>query len=145
MEDNKAEKTVIGGDVEVVGSVKCSGNIEFNGKLNGDLNSSADALLGKNAIVKGNLSVNCISVNGHVTGNISAKDRVELKASAVISGDIKAKRMTVEDGVSFIGKAEVNPAGRSLRSDALSAGIVDMDSMGTDDAKSKTAGMAAKK
>ena len=47
MEDNKAEKTVIGGDVEVVGSVKCSGNIEFNGKLNGDLNSSADALLGQ--------------------------------------------------------------------------------------------------
>jgi cytoskeletal protein CcmA (bactofilin family) len=145
MEDSKTQKTVIGGDVEVVGSVKCSGNIEFNGKLNGDLSSTADALLGKNAIVKGNLAVSSISVNGHVTGNISAKDRVELKSSAVISGDIKAKRMTVEDGVSFVGKAEVNPSARSLRSDTVSAGTLDIDDLGAEDTTSKAAGIAGKK
>ena len=52
-----------------------------------------------------------MSVSGQVNGNIIAKDRIELKSSARINGDIRAKRLTVEDGVTFVGKSEVNPAG----------------------------------
>ncbi len=48
---------------------------------------------------------------GQVSGNITAKDKIELKSTARLHGDIRAKRLTVEDGVTFVGKVEVNPAG----------------------------------
>ena len=43
-------------------------------------------------------------------GNITAKDRIEMKSSARVTGDIKSKRLAVEDGVTFIGRSEVNPS-----------------------------------
>ncbi len=111
MGEQAVGKTVITEDVEIVGTIKASGALRIDGKLNGDLNCSSDVVLGQSASIKGNLSVNCISVEGHVNGNIVAKDRIELKSAARINGDVRAKRLTVEDGVSLVGKAEVNPSG----------------------------------
>jgi cytoskeletal protein CcmA (bactofilin family) len=48
---------------------------------------------------------------GKIDGNIDASDRIEMKSTTRLNGDIKAKRLTVEDGVTFIGRSEVNPAG----------------------------------
>jgi cytoskeletal protein CcmA (bactofilin family) len=104
-------KTVIGEDVEISGNVKCESNIQLNGKLNGDLTCGGQALIGDTAAVKGNLSIETISIMGQVSGNITAKDKIELKSTARLHGDIRAKRLTVEDGVTFVGKVEVNPAG----------------------------------
>ena len=104
-------KSVISQDVEIIGQIRSSGSIEVNGKLDGELSAQGDAVIGKTAVVKGNLSVNSISVAGTINGNITAKDRIELKSSAKVMGDIKAKRLAVEDGVTFVGKSEVNPSG----------------------------------
>jgi cytoskeletal protein CcmA (bactofilin family) len=111
MESSDTAKTVIGEDVEITGSIKSAGNIQIDGKLNGDLTCNGNAVIGQTANVKGNLSVNSITVHGHVSGNINAKDRIQFKSTANMNGDIRGKRLSVEDGVTFIGKSEVNPAG----------------------------------
>jgi len=111
-------KTVIADDVEIVGSIKSSSNIQIDGKLNGDLTCSGNALLGTSCSIKGNVNVNAVTVNGQVNGNITAKDKIDLKSSARVTGDIRAKRLTVEDGVSFIGKAEVTPSSAGKIADA---------------------------
>jgi cytoskeletal protein CcmA (bactofilin family) len=106
-------KTVIGEDVEISGNVKCENSILLNGKLNGDLTCATEAIIGHTSAIKGNMSVETISIQGQVNGNITAKDKIELKATARLHGDIRAKRLTVEDGVTFVGKVEVNPTGTS--------------------------------
>jgi len=121
MDNNQAPRTVIGQDVEIVGSIKSGGAIQIDGKLNGDLACSGNVVIGAGAAIKGNLSVNSITVLGSVTGNVSAKDKIELKASANVNGDIRAKRMSVEDGVTFVGKSEVNPSGSQPRPDQRTA------------------------
>lgn len=114
---DNAEKvvTTINEDVEITGSLKASNNVQFDGKLNGDMSCTADVVLGASATVKGNLSVENVTVLGQVNGNIVAKDKVDLKSSARITGDIRSKRMTIEDGVTFVGKSEVNPSGSPAR------------------------------
>lgn len=114
MEENEVAKTVVAEDVEITGTIKCESNVQFDGKLNGDLNCIGDALIGSTANIKGNISVNCVTVLGQVNGNITAKDKIDLKTSAYVNGDIRARRLTVEDGVTFVGKSEVNPSGVSL-------------------------------
>ena len=104
-------RTTIGEDVEITGNIKCESGIQINGKLNGDLTCAGTAQIGAACSVKGNMSLDTVSIMGQVNGNITARDKIELKASAKLHGDIRAKRLTVEDGVTFVGKVEVNPAG----------------------------------
>lgn len=129
MDANHPARTVIAEDIEIVGSIKCASDIEMSGKLNGDLNCNGTAVIGEKAVVKGNITAMSISIRGTINGNIAVKDRIELKSSARLTGDIRAKRLTVEDGVTFVGKSEVNPAGavpprtgdRAIEDDALAA------------------------
>ena len=44
---------------------------------------------------------------GKVHGNLTAVDRIELKASAEVIGDIKAKTLSIEAGAIFVGKSTV--------------------------------------
>ena len=109
--DTGQVKTVIGEDVEISGNIKCESNIQINGKLNGDLNCGSQAMIGNASVIKGNMTIETVSIMGQVNGNITAKDKIDLKSTARLHGDIRAKRLTVEDGVTFVGKVEVNPSG----------------------------------
>ncbi len=111
MNTTEQVRTTIGEDVEITGNIKCESGIQINGKLNGDLTCGSLAQIGARASIKGNMSVETVSITGQVNGNITAKDKIELKSTAKLHGDIRAKRLTVEDGVTFIGKVEVNPSG----------------------------------
>ena len=48
-------------------------------------------------------------VRGKITGNINAKEKIEIKTKAELFGDIRAAKLAVEEGVTFVGKTEVNP------------------------------------
>lgn len=103
-------KTIIADDVEITGSMKCSGGVKMAGKLNGDLACGGDVLVEKGAAIKGNVSAASIVVLGMIKGNIVAKERIELKGTARVAGDIKAKRLVVEEGVTLVGKSEISPS-----------------------------------
>jgi cytoskeletal protein CcmA (bactofilin family) len=110
---NGAAQSVITSEVEIKGVIKSAGSVRMDGKLDGDLASQGDSILGKTATMKGNISGNNVVIEGTINGTIAAKDKIEMKAAARITGDIKSKRLAVEDGVTFIGKADVNPSGGS--------------------------------
>ena len=110
---NGAAQSVITSEVEIKGVIKSAGSVRMDGKLDGDLASQGDSILGKTATMKGNISGNNVVIEGTINGTIAAKDKIEMKAAARITGDIKSKRLAVEDGVTFIGKADVNPTGGS--------------------------------
>ncbi len=114
-------RSVISAEVEIHGTIKTSGSIQIDGRVEGEIISQGDVILGKSGVVKGNLVVNSVSVAGTIQGNITAKDRIELKSTARLLGDIKAKRLAVEDGVTFVGKSEVNPTGQPIKFDEITA------------------------
>ncbi len=102
-------KNVLNSDVELKGTLKFSGEMTFDGKLDGDINSDGALNLGDNAVVKGNISVNSVTMRGKVNGNVSAKDKIDIKTKTELFGDIRAPKLAIEEGVTFVGKSEVNP------------------------------------
>jgi cytoskeletal protein CcmA (bactofilin family) len=48
-----------------------------------------------------------VIIHGKVDGNIKAADRVELKRTAVLVGDIQTQRITIEDGAYFKGTIDI--------------------------------------
>ena len=102
-------KNVLSSDVEINGTLKFAGELTFEGKLEGDIVSDGTLQLGDSTVINGNVNVNSVVVRGKVNGNITAKDKIEIKAKAELFGDIKASKLAIEEGVTFVGKTEVNP------------------------------------
>lgn len=106
---NPNSKNVLNSDVEVKGTLKFSGELTFDGKVDGDINSDGLLNLGDNAVVKGTIDVGSVVVRGKIMGNIVAKEKIELKAKTELFGDVRASKLVIEEGVTFVGKTEVNP------------------------------------
>jgi cytoskeletal protein CcmA (bactofilin family) len=102
-------KNVLNSDVELKGSLKFTGELTFDGKLDGDINSEGTLNLGDNAVIKGTIDVGSLIARGKITGNLVAKDKIEIKAKTELFGDIRAAKLVIEEGVTFVGKSEVNP------------------------------------
>jgi len=102
-------KNILNPDVEIKGTIKFSGELTFDGKLDGDITSDGTLQLGDNAVIKGNLNVNSVVIRGKVNGNVIAKEKIEIKTKTELFGDIRAPRLMIEEGVTFVGKSEVNP------------------------------------
>src|ERR1043166_2882041 len=102
-------KNALNSDVELKGTLKFSGELTFDGKLDGDVNTDGILNLGDNAVVKGNLNVNSVIMRGKINGNVAAKEKIDIKSKTELFGDIRAPKLVIEEGVTFVGKTEVNP------------------------------------
>jgi len=102
-------KNVLNSDVELKGTLKFAGELTFDGKLDGDISSDGVLNLGDNAVVKGNLMVTSVVLRGKINGNVTAKEKIEIKAKTELFGDIRSAKLVIEEGVTFVGKSEVNP------------------------------------
>jgi cytoskeletal protein CcmA (bactofilin family) len=102
-------KNFLSSDVDIKGTLRFNGELTFDGKLEGDITSEGILNLGDNAVVKGNLNGNSVVLRGKINGNVSAADRIEIKAKTELFGDIRSTKLVIEEGVTFVGKIEVNP------------------------------------
>ena len=110
-------------DVEIKGTLKFQNDLVFDGKIEGEIQSNATLTVGKSANVQGEVKSKSIIIHGTVQGNIDAAERVELKATAQLIGDLRAGRIIIEDGATFVGKSEVSLNKSGLpRTDARPAG-----------------------
>jgi cytoskeletal protein CcmA (bactofilin family) len=65
--------------------------------------------VGKLSLSNGNISAQTVIVRGKINGNIIAKEKIEIKGKTELFGDIRAAKLAIEEGVTFVGKTEVNP------------------------------------
>jgi cytoskeletal protein CcmA (bactofilin family) len=106
---NSTSRNQLNVDVEIKGNVKFAGELTFDGKLEGDIQTDGVLNLGDNANVTGNINATTVYARGKINGNITAKEKVEIKARTELFGDIRAAKLAIEEGVTFVGKIEVNP------------------------------------
>jgi cytoskeletal protein CcmA (bactofilin family) len=106
---NNDSKNVLNSDVELKGTLKFSGELVFDGKLDGDINSDGTLSLGDNAVVKGNITVNSVILRGKINGNVVAREKIDIKTKTELFGDIRAPKLAMEEGVTFVGQTDVNP------------------------------------
>jgi cytoskeletal protein CcmA (bactofilin family) len=96
-----AENTTVVGDIETRGPLMVSGNVQGNGKIGGTLS------VGKTANWEGNIEARQAVLAGKVTGRIVVEDKLEVSASAVISGEIIAKVLAIANGARIEGEVTV--------------------------------------
>ncbi len=107
-EPTNHSKNVLTNDVEIEGTLRFEGELIFDGKIKGEIVSNGILTLGKAAMVDGEVKVKSLVIYGKVMGNVTVSEKCELKSPAQLEGDLKATRIVIEEGASFVGKSEVN-------------------------------------
>ena len=97
----------IGPNVTVEGTVTGSEPIVVEGTLRGKVNLSADLRVGTKARIEATVHARNVLIEGKLTGDVSADDRVELVASATVDGNIKAPKIIVAEGAKFRGSVDM--------------------------------------
>jgi len=112
----RGEMTRISKSIVIKGELSCSEDLYINGQLEGTIDPKGNRLsIGPNASVKANVSARAVIVQSKLEGTIHASDRVDLKQSAIVVGDITTQRISIEEGAHL--KGSVN-----LQKDALKKG-----------------------
>lgn len=121
-EPSRSEMASIGKSVVVKGELSGSEDLFVDGEVEGSVALRGQTLtVGPNGRVRANVEARNVIVHGKVDGDVHATDRVELRKTASLNGDISTARISIEDGAFFKGtidiqkpetavKAEVRPA-----------------------------------
>jgi cytoskeletal protein CcmA (bactofilin family) len=108
----------IGKSVVIKGELTGSEDMYVDGNVDGSIELRNNSLtVGPNAKIKANVIAKVVVIQGRVEGSITTSDRVELKKSAVVNGDITTQRIAIEEGAAFQGKVEIQrEAGKAVGS-----------------------------
>lgn len=98
----------IGKSVFIKGELSGSEDLYVDGEVEGTIELRGHSLtVGPNGRVRAHVHARNVVVQGKVNGNIQASERVDLRASANVTGDITTARIAVEDGAFFKGGIDV--------------------------------------
>jgi cytoskeletal protein CcmA (bactofilin family) len=101
----------IGKSVVVKGELSGSEDLYVDGQVEGSISLRGQSLtIGPNGRVRANIEARNVILHGQVDGNIAASDRVELRKSASLKGDIATARIAIDDGAYFKGTIDIQKA-----------------------------------
>ncbi|MGB8771793.1 MAG: polymer-forming cytoskeletal protein [Candidatus Korobacteraceae bacterium] len=110
------EIATIGKSVVVKGELSGSEDLVVDGVVEGSIALRGQSLtVGPNGRVRANIEARNVILHGRVDGDIHATERVELRKTASLSGDISTARISIEDGAFFKGTIDIQkpePAGK---------------------------------
>ena len=110
------DQATIGKGLFVKGEITGSESLFIDGKVEGSITLPGNRVtVGRNGQVAASVAAREIVILGKVRGNVSASDRVDIRAEGALTGDVMAARISIEDGAFFKGgidikKADAKPA-----------------------------------
>lgn len=106
-------ETVIGEGLTMRGELKFRRFLRIDGEFEGELVSEGKLVVGPTGVVRSNVELREAIIEGCVEGNITVRDRLELRGDAKIYGDVTARLLSVDEGVTLIGQVRVKPLDES--------------------------------
>ena len=113
---NKNEKAIqsqgilniIGQGTRITGDLISNGDFRVDGAIEGNVKVGQRLVIGGTGKILGNIEADSATVAGHIKGNLTVKNVLELKPSAKIDGDIITNKMVIEAGAQFNGRCTMN-------------------------------------
>jgi len=103
--------------IKIKGELTGSEDLFVDGSVEGKITLSSSTLtVGPNAMVKADIDAREVVVRGRAEGKFTATERVQIWHTARVLGDIKAERISIEEGAELHGRLE---AGKASASDAF--------------------------
>jgi cytoskeletal protein CcmA (bactofilin family) len=102
------EFALIGKSVVIKGELSGSEDLYLDGQVEGSIElRNHNLTVGPNGKVKANVSAKGVVIQGKLEGSVTASERVELRQSAVVTGDVMTQRISIEEGAFLKGKVDI--------------------------------------
>jgi len=99
----------IGKSIVFKGDLSGDEDLQIDGQVEGGIQLANHQLtISETGRVQAQLYAKDVIVIGHVTGNITATERVEIQVNGVVEGDIHAPRLIIADGAVLNGTVEMS-------------------------------------
>jgi cytoskeletal protein CcmA (bactofilin family) len=106
--DKAMGNTVISNGIVIDGEVSGEEPLTILGTVKGKISTTQNLAVEAGATVEADIETTSLSVGGRVTGNVVARERVEVRANGKMIGDIKAPRIVIADGAAFKGNVDMD-------------------------------------
>jgi cytoskeletal protein CcmA (bactofilin family) len=90
--------SIIGPGMKIVGDCDTEGTLRIEGTIQGTVRAAKAVVIGKDGVVTGDVSTQDAIIGGRVMGSVIADSRLELQATCVIEGEIRARRIKLDEG-----------------------------------------------
>jgi cytoskeletal protein CcmA (bactofilin family) len=102
------EAASIGKSIIINGELSGSEDLTIEGRVEGKIELRNHVLtIGVNGRITAQVTAKAIVVFGHVTGNLTATEKVDIRESGSVEGDIVAPRVAIADGSHFRGSIDM--------------------------------------
>ena len=89
------------------GEVQIQGIFRVEGEFDGTVRTPEQLVVGKTGLVRGDIQVKNAIIGGKVIGNITAETKIELQSGSHVEGDIRTRRLVIDEGVFFEGNCSM--------------------------------------
>ena len=108
----------LGAGLRIVGEITGNEDLKLDSQLEGTISLGGFRVtVGPSAHVVGEITAREVVVAGEVTGNINARDRLEIKKGSSVVGDLSTARILLEDGAYFKGAIEIDTSKTQVGAD----------------------------
>ncbi len=110
-EDKSSESgsTIIGPSISIKGEITGEGDLTVQGQVEGQIDlKKSHVTIGRTGCIKADVYGKIITIEGEVQGNLFGEEKILLRHSAVVRGDIRAPRINLEDGAKFKGNIDMD-------------------------------------
>ncbi|MGE0643410.1 MAG: polymer-forming cytoskeletal protein [Nitrospira sp.] len=109
----------VGKGVVFKGTITYHGTVRIDGTLDGEINTEGVLLVGEEAVITAKVTAGTIVCKGKITGDIHAKEKMKLRAPAMINGGVTTPMLSMEEGVLFNGTLEMEQPVRALQRETV--------------------------
>ena len=99
----------LGTSIVIKGDLIASEDLTIYGKMEGTvtLEGGHTLTIGRHADIKAAIDAKAVVIQGTVTGNVTAREKVEIQTTGSVAGDVSSPRLAIADGASIKGKVHV--------------------------------------
>ena len=107
---------IIGKSIIFKGDLTGDEDLEIDGRVEGQVKlPNHELTIGANGRVTAHVQAKHVIVVGHIAGNVSASERVEVQATGIVDGDIAAPRLLIQEGAVVNGSIQMGTAAKSTQ------------------------------
>jgi cytoskeletal protein CcmA (bactofilin family) len=99
--------TLISAGTKLKGDLSSSSDLRIDGTVLGNIHSTAKIVIGSSGVVEGDISGHHADIVGKVSGNIHAKELLQLRGECVVTGNLYAGKLQVEPSATFNGQCHM--------------------------------------
>lgn len=100
----------IGSTIHIKGDVTGDEDLVIHGHVEGQINlKDHNVIIGANGKVKANIHARQIVVEGELNGDMNGEEKVVIRETGNVLGNVVSPRVTLEDGAMFKGSIEMEP------------------------------------